>query len=102
MSTDIDIDSETIIGLFEVPQHCPGPRKPTRATVFRWVFQGLRIAGTDERVKLPSVKLNGIRCTSIEGVSRFLRAANGQFDAAANVIERTQPINSNPTTSTAG
>jgi hypothetical protein len=74
----IDIETEEIIGLFDVPKHCPGPRKPSRATVFRWVQDGLRIAGTDDRVKLLSVKLNGIRCTSIQALRRFLRAANGQ------------------------
>ncbi len=74
----IDIDSETIVPLFEIGKHCPGPRKPSRATVFRWVLDGLKIDGTDQRVKLSSVKLNGIRCTSLEGLGRFLRAVNGQ------------------------
>ena len=74
----IDIDSETIVPLFEIGRHCPGPRKPSRATVFRWVLDGLRIEGTDQRVKLGSVKLNGIRCSSLEELGRFLRAANGQ------------------------
>ncbi len=74
----IDIDSETIVPLFEIGKHCPGPRKPSRATVFRWVLDGLKIDGTDQRVKLSSVKLNGIRCTSIEELGRFLRSVNGQ------------------------
>ena len=77
MPTEIDIDAETIIGLFEVPHHCPGPRKPTRATVFRWTSKGLKIQGTSELVRLPSVKINGIRCTSTEALSRFLRISNG-------------------------
>ncbi|WP_010581912.1 DUF1580 domain-containing protein [Schlesneria paludicola] len=78
----IDIEHETIIGLFEIPKHCPGPRKPSRATAFRWALDGLRIAGTDQRVKLPTLKLNGIRCTSVEALHRFLRMANGQAQPA--------------------
>lgn len=78
----IDIESEQIIGLSEVGKFCPGPRKPSRATVFRWVLDGLRIDGTNDRVKLASVKLNGIRCTSVEEVRRFLRTVNGLSPAA--------------------
>ena len=74
----IDIDSETIIGLFEVGKYCPGPRKPSRATVFRWWLHGLRVQGSNDRVKLETVKLSGIRCTSREAVGRFFRAVNAQ------------------------
>jgi len=82
VTTEIDTDAETLIGLFEVPQHYPGPRKPKRATVFKWVSHGLQIQGTTDRVKLASVKLNGIRYTSVEALSRFVRAANGSFHQA--------------------
>ena len=74
----IDIDKETIIGVCELGKVCPGPRKPSRATAFRWILTGLRVPGSDQRVKLESLKLNGLRCTSLEALGRFLRAANGQ------------------------
>ena len=74
----IDLDGETIIGIPEVAKYTPGPRKPSRATIFRWMLDGLRVTNKDDRVQLESVKLNGIRCTSVEAIGRFLRAANGQ------------------------
>jgi hypothetical protein len=83
MTNEIDIDAETVIGLFQVPEHYPGPRKPSRATVFRWTVQGVRVSGTDDRVKLASVKLCGIRCTSLEALSRFLRESNEQSSNAS-------------------
>ncbi|MEI8018013.1 MAG: hypothetical protein WCH39_07410 [Schlesneria sp.] len=76
MTNKIDVDAETIIGLFDVPQHYPGPRKPSKATIFRWIYQGLKVPGTDDVVKLESVKLCGIRCTSLEALSRFLSKSN--------------------------
>ena len=50
----IDISSETIIGSFDIPKHFPGPRKPARSTVFRWMTEGQRVLDTQERVRLTS------------------------------------------------
>ena len=80
----IDIYNETIIGLKDVGKHIPGPRQPSRATVFRYWLSGLRVQGSNDRVTLETVKLNGIRCTSVEAVRRFLQAVNGQ-DLAPSV-----------------
>ncbi len=77
-NVEIDIENETIIPLTKVGKHWPGPRCPSRATVFRYALDGLKIEGSDQREKLASVKLNGIRCTSVEAIARFLRAVNGQ------------------------
>ena len=78
----IDIDTEDLIGLFEVPKHFPSPRKPSRPTVFRWARQGILIDGTTTRVVLQTVKLGGIKYTSLEAITRFIRAINGHSDAS--------------------
>ena len=84
----IDLDNESIIALYKAGKYIPGPRKPSRATVFRYWLSGLRVQGSSERVRLETLKLNGIRCTSIEAIGRFLRIANGQ--AAIPAITATQ------------
>lgn len=81
---DIDIDTENIVALFQSPDFVPGPRKPARSTVFRWASKGIQIGDGSDRVKLQTVKINGIRCTSVEAISRFIRAANGLSNPATN------------------
>lgn len=86
---DIDIEHDQIIGIFEIGKYCPGPKKPSRSASWRWMGVGIQIPGTDERVKLPWVKLSGVRCTSVESLMAFLRVANGRpAEPAASPSQR--------------
>lgn len=64
----IDIASESLIPLHEVPQRLP-PRPSGRpihmSTVYRWIQRGVR--GT----RLESIRIGGTTYTSIEALQRF-------------------------------
>lgn len=59
----IDIETERIIPIKDVPNHCPGC--PHMATVYRW-------AGRRQE-PLETIKVGGRRYASIEAIERFIR-----------------------------
>lgn len=70
----IDLSSENIFPVNEVPKNTPG--RPSKASAWRWVLQG--VGG----IKLESVLIGGKRFTSTEAIQRFAdartSAANGE------------------------
>lgn len=66
----IDVKREQTIPLSDVPNHLPRRRgkKVHYSTVYRWVTKGSR-----GRV-LDSVRVGGVRYTSIEALERFLQS----------------------------
>jgi hypothetical protein len=91
----IDLASETIISLSEVPKHLPAKRgrRFHLATIYRWAQCGLR------GVRLETLRLGGSRVTSVEALQRFAERltnpaagdADGRTDArrerAAEAVE---------------
>ncbi len=70
----IDINSESLVTVNEAPKSIP--HHPHVATVWRWVYKGVR------GVKLDTVTIGGRRYTSKEAIERFIEAgtavANGE------------------------
>jgi hypothetical protein len=59
----IDIASERLLPVSQVPDKIPSPRRGYKlglATVYRWINEGLE-----------TVKIGGVRLTSIEALARF-------------------------------
>lgn len=69
----IDISSEQMVPVNQVPAHLPG--RTHCSTIWRWVNKGVR------GQRLETVMIGGIRYTSLESLQRFVeattRAANG-------------------------
>ncbi len=65
----LDYLTENIISLREAARLFPRP--PSTATLWRWVYGGVR------GIRLESVVFGGRRYTSAEAVRRFLAATNG-------------------------
>ncbi len=65
----IDLQTEQVIAISEVPRHLPrnGGKQTHYQTVFRWVTKG-----ANGRL-LASVKIGGRRYTSLEALNRFLQ-----------------------------
>jgi hypothetical protein len=75
----IDLETETILPLHDAPRHAllrrgrrPG-RPIHRSTIERWHTRG--VGG----VKLETVKLGGIRATTVEALRRFLDRVSGNL-----------------------
>ena len=66
----IDIENERVIPIREAPKHIPG--RPNVSTAYRWMTDGVKVSGTNERVRLETVKVGGQRFTSIEAIQRFI------------------------------
>lgn len=65
----LDYSTENLISLREAARLFPRP--PSLATLWRWVYRGVR------GIRLDSVVCGGRRYTSAEAVQRFLVATNG-------------------------
>lgn len=64
----IDITTESLIAVGEVPRHLPvrsTGRRVHIATVYRWIQRGVR------GVRLASIRIGGTTYTSLEAVQRF-------------------------------
>lgn len=68
----IDTENENLLTITQAAKHCPG--RPSVATVWRWVLNGLR------GIKLDSVKVDGRRYTSSEAIDRFISATTAHAD----------------------
>ena len=76
----INIDTENLVHFVEAAKLFPG-RKPCIQSLHRWRLTGVLVHGTDQRVKLETVKVSGLRYTSAAAVRRFIDAANQQPDS---------------------
>ena len=74
MPMPIDIDSEELIHFVEAPKYFPG-RKPCIQSLHRWRLNGVTGAN-GQKVKLETIKVSGLRYTSREAISRFIRDQN--------------------------
>ncbi len=59
----IDLQSERLIAIKEIPRHVPG--RPHIATCYRWIQHRLN--------PLETVRVGGRRFTSVEAISRFIQ-----------------------------
>ena len=81
----IDINSEQIITLAEVPDHLPKlhDKRIPYQTIWLWAHHGKTVNGRPgERVCLEYLKINSL-VTSVEAIHRFLAATNPQATPAA-------------------
>lgn len=81
----IDIRTETVLALADVPDHLPrrrGGRRVAAATVHRWARKGLR------GLKLEVIQVAGTRCTSVEALQRFFDRLTESFGSDCAVIPR--------------
>lgn len=77
----IDPDTEEIITLSQAARAVkPGGVSP--ATYSRWMQRGVRISGSDERVRPATILIGGRRLTSVEAMRDFFAAQNAT-DASA-------------------
>ena len=81
----IDHETEDLIPWDSCGREIPG--NPATPTVYRWGFKGVRIPGTDERVKLESLLCGNKRFTSREAITRFITALNSPREAAPPVTD---------------
>ena len=75
----IDLATESIIPVAEVPEHL-GKMRPHVATVYRWAQVGLR------GIRLETIRVGGTMCTSVEALQRWCEAltnGNGWRSAEA-------------------
>jgi len=72
MQIEINLDQEQLIPLNEVPKLLPRRRgkKIHYQTIYRWATKGTK------QYKLATVKVGGIRYTSVEALERFCQAHN--------------------------
>ena len=71
----IDPDVEEIITLSRAARDVkPGGVSP--ATFARWLLRGVRIHGSDERVRPATIRIGGRRMTSLEAMREFFAAQN--------------------------
>jgi len=83
----IDIASETVIPLGDVPDYIPSRRPGKRlhvATVWRWVLHGVRGR------KLETITIGGSRYTSVEALQRFVEAEPADPEADRPRPQRTE------------
>lgn len=72
----IDLQSESIVTLSEATKLIPGRqgRPPHVSTLFRWISRGIQCG--DERVFLESIRIGGVRATSVQALTRFVELAS--------------------------
>ncbi len=69
-------------------------------TITRWALKGLRVAGSEGRIKLPTVVVRRVRYTTRQGLAEFLKQlGNAQTveSSSRKSPERRQPVQGPPT-----
>ena len=80
----IDPDVEEIITLSRAARDVkPGGVSP--ATFARWLQRGVRISGSDERVRPATIWIGGRRLTSVEAMRDFFAAQNADQSPAPTI-----------------
>ena len=73
MAFAIDLATQQVIALADLPEHVParrGGKKLHKSTPFRWAKRGHK-AADDTIVRLPTIRVAGTLCTSVEGFQWF-------------------------------
>jgi hypothetical protein len=89
----IDISTEHLIRLREVPDHLPrrGSKKLHYSTAYRWASQGVR--GPDSQAVLETVRTGGTIYTSVEALSRFtMRLSPEAHSSESNLTNKSSPL----------
>ena len=84
----IDPDVEEVIMLSRAARDVP-PNGVSPATFARWLQRGVRIHGSDERVRPATIRIGGRRMTSVEAMREFFAAQN-EADSPAPSITPSQ------------
>ncbi len=64
----IDVTTENLIALADVPPHLPdrrGGRRPHVSCIYRWAQRGCK------GIRLETIQVGGTSCTSIQALQRF-------------------------------
>lgn len=83
----IDPDVEEIITLSQAARDVP-PGGVSPATFARWMQRGVRISGSDERVKPATILIGGRRLTSVEAMRDFFAAQNAGDTTTPTITPR--------------
>ena len=84
----IDRDVETIIAISQAARDVP-PNGVATNTFARWLQRGVRIHGSDERVRPATIRMGGRRMTSVEAMREFFAAQN-EADSPAPGLTQNQ------------
>jgi len=76
----IDFETERCIPIGEAPKHIPG--RPSLASVYRWMTNGVRGA------RLETIVVGGQRFTSIEAIQRFIERTTANSPGASAPVPR--------------
>jgi hypothetical protein len=71
------LTNERILSVSQAASHFP--YRPSLSSIWRWMTRGVK--GT----KLESIKIGGIRYTSLEAIKRFLAACNTDIGVRESV-----------------
>lgn len=82
----IDIETERTILLAQSPKHIPG--RPNASTPYRWATEGVKVPGSDERIRLETIKVGGKRFTSLEAIQRFIERTTRNSPGASAPVPR--------------
>jgi Protein of unknown function (DUF1580) len=77
----IDIHTETLVSIKEIPKHFPG--RPHTATIWRFIQRGIR------GVKLETLLCGGKRFSSLEALQRFVERTTAAADGDSLPIAST-------------
>lgn len=80
----IDPDNEEIITLSKAARDVK-PNGVSAATFARWIQHGVRINGSDERVKPATILIGGRRLTSVEAMRDFFAAQQNSGSSAPTI-----------------
>lgn len=80
----IDTSTETIVSFNDARSEFKDGRRKSLATLHRWRLRGVK------GVRLESVKIGGLRYTSLEAIDRFIQAQNAGNEPAAPSITPSQ------------
>jgi hypothetical protein len=84
----IDVRTETLVPLSELPNHIPprNGRKVSIATCYRWSITGVR------GVRLETAQVGGQRVTSLEALQRFTETLTALRDGQPAVDRAPAPV----------
>lgn len=80
----IDPDVEEIITFSRAARDVK-PNGVSIATFYRWDIRGVRVAGSDERVRPATILIGGRRFTSVEAMKDFFAAQNATESPAPTI-----------------
>lgn len=88
----INLQDEQAISLGQATKLLPTGRNGSHtclSTVLRWVLDGVKLPGKEERVKLEASRLGGRWITSVEAIHRFMENLTPVLDDSKPAVSRT-------------